>query len=171
MLMTAAIRSLVTPFRPVFLAIGTTGVTKDDRILRLNALNPRRNYPFNKSLSLSTVRNDTDNPTFKKVTEAFIRYSGKNATLVAHNAPFHAQFLREEFKRAGLPIPPWLFLDTLALSRILNPELTSHKLENLVGMRPNTKVLDQASKVHLVFSEVISKMPHERLERFIVKAT
>ncbi len=43
------------------------------------------------------------------------------AVLVAHNATFDLSFLRAEFRRAGLHLPPWPTLCTLRLASMLIP--------------------------------------------------
>jgi len=55
-----------------------------------------------------------------------------DVALIAHNAGFDAKFLGREFGRAGMPTPPCLVHDTLALSRRRLPELRSHRLVCLV---------------------------------------
>lgn len=54
------------------------------------------------------------------------------AVLVAHNAGFDWAFLRNEFSRAGYGVPSPRRLDTLRLSRGLDPErLLGHSLANI----------------------------------------
>ena len=51
--------------------------------------------------------------------------------LIAHNANFDIGFIRYFAEQAGLDFP-YPYLDTLALSKFVNPELKNHKLDTLV---------------------------------------
>lgn len=53
------------------------------------------------------------------------------AGVIAHNADFDAGFLRHHFRLLGLPPLKQPILDTLAVGRVLLPELKRHRLEDL----------------------------------------
>ncbi|MFB7140873.1 ATP-dependent DNA helicase DinG [Gottfriedia sp. NPDC056225] len=55
----------------------------------------------------------------------------QDAYFVAHNVHFDLTFLQKEFERIGLPKISPLALDTVELTRILFPTLTSYKLSDL----------------------------------------
>lgn len=65
----------------------------------------------------------------------FFEFVGDNVLLVAHNAKFDLRMLRQECGKFGLCFEPEGLetCDTLAMSRMLLPELESHKLANLVS--------------------------------------
>jgi DNA polymerase-3 subunit epsilon len=52
--------------------------------------------------------------------------------MVAHNAPFDAQFLTADIKRYESPAPMGVILDTLPISRKVFPGLANYKLGTLV---------------------------------------
>jgi DNA polymerase-3 subunit epsilon len=52
--------------------------------------------------------------------------------MVAHNAPFDAQFLTADIKRFESPAPMGVILDTLPISRKVFPGLANYKLGTLV---------------------------------------
>ena len=52
--------------------------------------------------------------------------------LVAHNAPFDAQFLTADIKKHEAPAPRGLILDTLPISRKVFPGIPNYKLGTLV---------------------------------------
>ena len=51
--------------------------------------------------------------------------------LVAHNAWFDLNMIREAYKKAGIEPPPLVIIDTLKLSRLINKELKTHNLGKL----------------------------------------
>ena len=50
--------------------------------------------------------------------------------LVAHNSPFDEGRLKVVFKVYQMDYPDYVFYDTLAASRKLQPELEDHQLQN-----------------------------------------
>ena len=70
-----------------------------------------------------------DARTIREVLPEFLAFAG-DRLLIAHNADFDASFLRAAAKEQGIPFTN-PYLDTVALSRYLNPQLKSHKLNLL----------------------------------------
>ncbi|MBR2951554.1 MAG: PolC-type DNA polymerase III [Clostridia bacterium] len=68
-----------------------------------------------------------DAPAIEEVLPQFLDYIG-NRLLIAHNALFDVGFVRAAADRLGLAFNS-SYLDTVALSRYLNPELKKHKLD------------------------------------------
>ncbi len=68
-------------------------------------------------------------PKEKDALEAFFAFVG-DRMLVAHNAAFDTGFIRQASERCGMPFEN-PYLDTLAMSRYLNPSLKNHKLDTL----------------------------------------
>jgi len=62
---------------------------------------------------------------------AFAEFCG-DEIMVAHNAPFDAQFLTADIKRFESPAPRGIVLDTLPLARKVFPGLINYKLGTLV---------------------------------------
>lgn len=73
-------------------------------------------------------------PLASEVLPRFLSFvqAAPDVPLIAHNAGFDAKFLGREFGRAGMPTPPRLVHDTLALARRRLPALRSHRLASLV---------------------------------------
>ncbi|WP_088044123.1 ATP-dependent DNA helicase DinG [Bacillus sp. EAC] len=69
-------------------------------------------------------------PQFEQIAEEFYPIF-KNAYFVAHNVHFDLTFLQKEFERIGLPRITPLAIDTVELTRVLFPTLTSYKLSDL----------------------------------------
>ena len=73
-----------------------------------------------------------DARTIREVLPEFLSFVG-NRMMIAHNADFDTGFIRVAAQEQGLPFEN-AYLDTVALSRYLNPDLKSHKL-NLLAER------------------------------------
>jgi DNA polymerase-3 subunit epsilon len=70
-------------------------------------------------------------PTVETVLEALTEFCGRDP-MVAHNAPFDAQFLIADYKKHEFSTPAGLVLDTLPISRKIFPGLPNYKLGTLV---------------------------------------
>lgn len=70
-------------------------------------------------------------PTIDSILEEFSAFCGTDP-LVAHNAPFDAQFLTADYKKWELPTPAGVILDTLPIARKVFPGLANYKLGTLI---------------------------------------
>ena len=70
-------------------------------------------------------------PAVHEVLDAFAEFCGDDI-LVAHNAPFDAQFLTADLKKHETTSPRGVILDTLSISRKVYPGLANYKLGTLV---------------------------------------
>ncbi len=78
-------------------------------------------------------RSDTDNaPVFPDVW-AQIEPLIEGLPLVAHNRPFDEGCLRAVFRTYQMDYPEYEFLDTLAASRRLQPDLENHQLQTVAA--------------------------------------
>ena len=68
--------------------------------------------------------------TEKQVLEAFAQFA-KGTILVAHNASFDMGFLQTGYEKHGIEDEQNPVIDTLELSRVLHPQLKSHRLNTL----------------------------------------
>ncbi|WLR43712.1 exonuclease domain-containing protein [Bacillus carboniphilus] len=134
--------------RYVVVDIETTGnsAKDDDRIIQFAAvvvekqkivkrvnhyINPLKEIPsFIQELTGISEHMVYDAPTFDKVANE-IHQLFKDAFFVAHNVFFDLTFLQEEFKRAGYQEIDCPIIDTVELTRIMEPTLTSYKLADL----------------------------------------
>lgn len=71
-----------------------------------------------------------DAPEEAKVLQDFWKFS-QGSILVAHNASFDVGFINGVYKRLGLGETDLPVIDTLELSRIVNPQFKSHRLNTL----------------------------------------
>ena len=70
-------------------------------------------------------------PTIDKILESFAEFCGDDI-MVAHNAPFDAQFLSADIKKYESSAPRGIILDTLPIARKVFPGLPNYKLGTLV---------------------------------------
>lgn len=70
-------------------------------------------------------------PTIDTLLDSFAAFCGDDV-LVAHNAPFDAQFLTADIKRHESSAPRGLILDTLPIARKVFPGLPNYKLGTLI---------------------------------------
>jgi DNA polymerase-3 subunit epsilon len=95
-------------------------------------VDPRRPIPPGAS-AVNGISNDMvqGKPFIETLLESFTEFCGDDH-LVAHNAPFDAQFLTADFKKFDLPTPQGLILDTLPIARKVFPGLANYKLGTLI---------------------------------------
>lgn len=93
-------------------------------------INPKVNIP-EKIVELTGITDDMvkNMPTIDKVIKEFIDFVGETV-LVAHNASFDIGFIRNACNKFDIDLTNPI-LDTLSLSKLLFPELKSHKLNNI----------------------------------------
>ncbi len=70
-------------------------------------------------------------PTIENLLEPLSEFCGQDP-MIAHNAPFDAQFLIADYKKHELPTPGGVILDTLPMARKIFPGLPNYKLGTLV---------------------------------------
>ena len=115
---------------------------------------------------LTSITNEmvADAPTIREALPAFFAFIGDDL-LIAHNANFDCGFIRAAATECGLPFEN-SYLDTLALSRYLNPDLKRHKLDVLVehyklGEFQHHRACDDAAVTARIFFEMVRQLGEE----------
>ncbi|MBQ7171304.1 MAG: PolC-type DNA polymerase III [Clostridia bacterium] len=103
-------------------------------------------------------------PKAPEALERFFAFAG-DRILVAHNANFDISFLRAVCDRERRKFP-YTYLDTLALSRYLNPELKRHSQERLaeyygLGRYEAHRAHEDAEMLSKIFLKMIEKVSKE----------
>jgi len=103
-------------------------------------------------------------PSQEEAVKAFLEFSG-GRMLIAHNAGFDTSFIRTACERYGMPFEN-TFLDTVALSRYVNPTLNKHKLDTLakyfeLGEFNHHRASDDANMLSLIFFKMVDKLREE----------
>ena len=107
-------------------------------------------------------------PKYPEALKAFFDFVGNDPTkeiqplLIAHNANFDIGFIRHFAKEAGLPFEN-PYLDTLALSRYINPDLNKHTLDAIanaynLGDFNHHRACDDAEMLAHIFFRMIDIM-------------
>ena len=111
--------------------IGAVKIKNGEIIDRYNTfVNPMCPIP-EEIQKLTSITDDmvADAEPIDKVLPKFLEFVGDDL-LIAHNADFDTGFIRVAAEQCGLPFNN-SYLDTLALSKYINPDLKSHKLNIL----------------------------------------
>jgi DNA polymerase III subunit epsilon len=167
--------------RPIYYDTETTGTRPDkDRIIELAAFDPERKLSFvhliNPEMPIpkeaTAIHHITDDmvkeaPSFQTIGQQFAEFCEGDVVLIAHNNDsFDKPFLENEYKRAGLAFPPFVFLDSLKWARKYRPDLPRHSLQSLrevYGIAANNahRALDDVIVLHQVFSQMIDDLSME----------
>ncbi|HBL84883.1 MAG: hypothetical protein A2Y17_06595 [Clostridiales bacterium GWF2_38_85] len=102
-----------------------------------------------------------DAPHPKDAVKAFLNFAG-NEILIAHNAQFDIGFIRKATEDYSIPFNN-PYLDTLTLSRFLNPELSRHKLDSLrdyfkLGEFNHHRASDDTKMLAAIFEKMVQKL-------------
>ncbi len=97
----------------------------------------------------------------------FLEFIG-DRMLVAHNAAFDTGFIRQACERCKLPFEN-PYLDTVALSRFMNPDLKKHKLDVLakyynLGEFNHHRACDDAEMLSLIFNCMTERLREEGID-------
>ena len=116
-----------------------------------------------------------DAPPVREALEAFFDFIGDRDTenkrlLVAHNASFDMGFIRYAAEECGLEFRN-PYLDTVALSRYINPDLKKHKLDTLaeyyqLGDFNHHRACDDAAMLAAIYVKMLASMVEQDIKSF-----
>ncbi len=132
-------------------------------------VNPDEPIPFR--IEQLTGINDTmvaDAPRITEVLGQFLEFCG-DSVLVAHNADFDIGFIRVAAGRQGLDFEP-TYLDTVALARVLLPNLAKYKLDHVakalgVSLENHHRAVDDAGATAEIFEKFIAMLQQQKVYR------
>lgn len=126
-------------------------------------VNPERPIPA-KITELTSITDEMvqDAPKEEEALRAFYEFCGESKILVAHNAPFDTSFVRAAAGRHKLPYR-FTAVDTVAISRILFPEMKNHKLDTVaeklkLGSFHHHRAVDDANILAEIFLKLCGIM-------------
>ena len=102
--------------------------------------------------------------TIDVVLPEFLAFVG-DRMLVAHNANFDISFIRKAAEDLDIPFTNG-YLDTVAMSRYVNPELNKHKLDTLatyfkLGEFNHHRASDDAEMLAMIYAKMVDKLADE----------
>ena len=105
----------------------------------------------------------------KEAVESFLRFAD-GCMLIAHNANFDIGFIRVASERNSIPFEN-SFLDTVGLSKYVNPELKNHKLDTIVnhyklGDFHHHRADDDAEILSRIFIIMLDRLKSEGIDNF-----
>ncbi|MFY9548563.1 PolC-type DNA polymerase III [Miniphocaeibacter sp.] len=148
--------------------IGAVKVKKNKIVEKYNQLiNPNITIP-EKIIELTGITNSmvAHEPNIDKVLPEFMDFVG-NSTLVAHNADFDVGFIRENCRLQNIQFEN-AYIDTVALSRSVFPELKKHKLNVIakhlnISLENHHRACDDAQATAEIFLEIIKKLKEQNI--------
>lgn len=149
--------------------IGAVLVKKGEVIKQFETfVDPETEIPQNIT-ELTGISNDMVQgaPKEDEAVRAFIKFTG-GRTLIAHNAPFDINFVSAAAKRCDIPFDP-KYIDTVPLSRYLNPELKRHKLDIVanhygLGDFEHHRASADAEMLAYIFFKMCDKLRNDGIE-------
>ena len=151
--------------------IGAVKVKQGEIIEEFNMMtDPGQPIPENivelTGITQEMVDGQPDNET---AVRAFLRFAG-NRLLIAHNADFDTSFIRKVAGEHGMEFPN-SYLDTVSMSRYVNPELKKHKLDILcdyfdLGEFNHHRASDDAIMLSAIFYKMVEKLKDEGITDF-----
>lgn len=173
--------------KPIYYDTETTGTRSEkDRIIELAAFNPIDGKEFCALINpgcpipaeATAIHNISDAmvaaaPSFGEVARAFVEFCPEGCILIAHNNDgFDKLFMEAEFERAGSPLPPWDYVDSLKWARRYRPDLPRHSLQHLrevYGVAANNahRALDDVKVLYQVFSQMIDDLSIEQVMQLL----
>ncbi len=166
--------------------IETTGLSKDScKIIEIGAVKIRSGEIVDKMdifvdpecpippeiTELTSITDDMVKGALKEheAIEEFFRFAG-DRLLIAHNASFDCGFIRVAAERCGIEFSN-TYLDTLGLSRYVNPELKKHKLDIIAkhyGLEEfhHHRASDDAEVLARIFFIMLERLKSEGVGNF-----
>ncbi len=106
-------------------------------------------------------------PKTKEAIQMFLDFIG-NRMLVAHNASFDISFIRKAAADYDLPFTN-AYLDTVSMSRFVNPDLKKHKLDTIaeyfgLGDFNHHRASDDAEMCARIFYRMVAKLQNDGVD-------
>ncbi|MGN0350466.1 MAG: PolC-type DNA polymerase III [Roseburia sp.] len=125
-------------------------------------VNPEEPIPF-RIEELTSIKDDMvlDAPKIEEILPEFMKFC-EGAIMVAHNADFDMSFIKKNCERQGMPCE-FTIIDTVALARILLPNLNRFKLDTVakalgVSLDNHHRAVDDAGCTAEIFVKFIEML-------------
>ena len=147
-------------------AVKVSGGTITERFSTF--VNPEVPIPF-RIEELTSIKDDMviDAPKIEEILPKFMEFC-KDAIMVAHNADFDMSFIAKNCQRQGLPCD-FTIIDTVALARILLPNLNRFKLDTVakalgIALNHHHRAVDDAACTAEIFVRFIQMLKDRGME-------
>ena len=125
-------------------------------------INPQVPNPF-RIEQLTSIRDDMvmDAPLVEEILPKFMEFC-EGCVMVAHNADFDMSFIKKNCENLGMDCTPSI-LDTVALARVLLPQLNRFKLDNVakilgISLDHHHRAVDDAACTAEIFVKFITML-------------
>ena len=122
-----------------------------------------------KIVELTGITNEmvADAPDISEVLPDFLKFAG-DSLFVAHNATFDIGFIRAACEKCGIAFDP-TFIDTVAVSRYVNKDLSKHNLDALakyfdLGDFNHHRAFEDAHMLALIYGKLCQKLVAEGIK-------
>ncbi len=158
-----------SPLNNKIIEIGAVKVVEGKITERFSTfVNPEAPIPF-KVEELTHIRDDMvlSAPKIEEILPDFMEFC-EGAVMVAHNAEFDMSFISKNCERQGLSCE-YTVVDTVALARVLLPQLNRFKLNNVakvlkVSLENHHRAVDDAACTAEIFVKFIHMMKERGIE-------
>lgn len=158
-----------SPEKDKIIEIGAVKVTGGAITERFSTfVNPEVPIPF-RIEELTSIKDDMviDAPKIEEILPKFMEFC-KDAIMVAHNADFDMSFIAKNCQRQELPCD-FTIIDTVALARILLPNLNRFKLDTVakalgIALNHHHRAVDDAACTAEIFVKFIQMLKDRGME-------
>ena len=154
--------------RDKIIEIGAVKVVNGEIVDRFSTfVNPERPIPFEiTSLTGITDEMVMDSPNIETVLPQFLAFVG-DGVLVAHNAGFDVGFIGQNCRDLGLD-DRFVYVDTVALARVLLPTLSKYKLNIVakalnISLENHHRAVDDAGATAEIFVKFVEMLKKDHI--------
>lgn len=148
--------------------IGAVKVVKGEIVERFSTfVNPKRPIPFEiTQLTGITDEMVMESPGIEIILPQFLEFAG-DGVLVAHNAGFDVGFIEQNCRYLDIE-PDFVYVDTVALARVLLPTLSKYKLNVVakalgISLENHHRAVDDAAATSEIFVKFVEMLKAENI--------
>ncbi len=130
-------------------------------------VNPKRPIPF-EITQLTSITDEMvmEYPDIETLLPQFLEFVG-DGILVAHNAGFDVGFIEQNCRRQGIE-PHFVYVDTVAMARVLLPTLSKYKLNVVakalgISLENHHRAVDDAAATAEIFVKFVEMLEKENI--------
>ena len=154
--------------RDRIIEIGAVKVENGEIVDRFSTfVNPERPIPF-EITNLTSITDEMvmDSPSIDVILPQFLEFVG-DGVLVAHNAGFDVGFIGQNCRNLGLD-DRFVYLDTVALARVLLPTLSKYKLNIVakalnISLENHHRAVDDAGATAEIFVKFVEMLEKDHI--------